>query len=269
MKQRGFTLVELIMVIVLTGILAASLTIFMRPAIDAYFDSRRRADLIDMADIALRQMTRDIRRAVPNSVIRHTATCLQLVPSIAGGRFRTDADPDTSGSAPLNTSLPVTSFDVLTPLGDTAKAGDWVVIDNQDGGEVYSGENRAEIGSITPGSAATALYQHRVTLALAGGKQFHPGYTGSRLMIVANSEQSVFYHCVGGRLYRTVGAFGDGAAVCPTVGSAIVATDVDACLFDYEAGATQQSALVWLQLQLRRSDEQVTLAHGAHLDNVP
>jgi len=267
MKERGFTLVELIMVIVLAGILAASLTVFMKPAIDAYFDSRRRADLIDMADIALRQMTRDIRRAIPNSVIRHTASCLQLVPSIAGGRFRTEADPDTSGSAPLNTSLPVISFDVLTPMGDTAKAGDWVVIDNQNGSEVYSGESRASIANITPSSAASALYHHRVTLS--SSKQFHAGYTGSRLMLVANAEQSVFYHCVGGRLYRTVGSFSDGASLCSTIGSAIVATDVEACIFDYETGATQQSALVWLQLQLRRSDERVTLAHGAHLDNVP
>ena len=47
MRTRGFTLVELVMVITITGILAASLTIFLKPVIDSYFDTRRRADLTD------------------------------------------------------------------------------------------------------------------------------------------------------------------------------------------------------------------------------
>ena len=84
MKMRGFTLVELVMVIIITGVLAAALTVFMKPAIDSYFDTRRRADLTDMADTALRRMSQDIRSAVPNSIRSVTASCFQLVPTIAG-----------------------------------------------------------------------------------------------------------------------------------------------------------------------------------------
>ena len=42
--QRGFTLIEAIIVIVITGILAGMVAVFIRAPIDAYVDSARRAD---------------------------------------------------------------------------------------------------------------------------------------------------------------------------------------------------------------------------------
>lgn len=75
--------------IVITAILAATLTIFLKPAIDSYFDTRRRVDLTAIADTALRRMAQDIRSAVPNSIRpgpgAYSTSCFQLVPTIAGG----------------------------------------------------------------------------------------------------------------------------------------------------------------------------------------
>ena len=42
-KQRGFTLFELVLVIVITGVIGAVATIFFKPAMDAYFATGRRA----------------------------------------------------------------------------------------------------------------------------------------------------------------------------------------------------------------------------------
>ena len=65
---RGFTLIELVMVIVISAVMAAALVVFFRPAIEGYLASRARADLTDQADTALRRMVRDVRLAVPNSI---------------------------------------------------------------------------------------------------------------------------------------------------------------------------------------------------------
>ena len=262
-KMRGFTLVELIMVIIITGIMAATLTIFLKPVIDSYFDTRRRADLSDIADTALRRMAKDIRSAVPNSIRSVSPTCFQLVPTIAGGRYRMAPDTVTAGSAYIDSSLATSAFDVLSPLSQTPVSGDWVVIDNQNGADVYAGSNRAQVNTVT--TPATGL--HRISLA--SPTQFPVGYDGGRFVVVPNAEQTVFYNCAGRVLYRTVQDFN--IAACPASGGAVVATDVASCSFVYDPnqGATQQSGFVWMQLQLSRSGESVALTHGVHVDNVP
>lgn len=285
MKTRGFTLVELIMVIVITGILAASLTVFLKPVIDGYFDTRRRADLTDIADTALRRMSQDIRSAVPNSVRLQGAspsTCFQFVPTSTGGRYRMASDtvndtpaplpcaPSATCSAPLDVSQATTVFDVLSPMATTPAMGDWVVVGNQNGADVYAAANpnKAQITAAPTTPRATDGLR-RITV---GATQFPIGYDGGRFVVVPNATQTVVYSCVGGTLYRNVALFGANlAATCALTTGAVVATDVAACTFVYDPnqGATQQSGFVWMRLELSRSGESVALASGVHVDNVP
>ena len=66
--QRGFTLIEIVMVIVIMGVVGGMVAVFMKSPIDAYFASARRAAMTDVADTTVRRMARDIRRALPNSL---------------------------------------------------------------------------------------------------------------------------------------------------------------------------------------------------------
>lgn len=277
MRSRGFTLVELVMVIMVTGIIAASIAVFLRPAIESYFDTRRRADLTDLADTALRRMGQDIRRAVPNSARSVSATCFQLVPTTAGGRYRMASDtvndtpplpcaPGATCSAPLDTSVTTTVFDVLSPLDTVPAVGDWIVVNNQNAGDVYAGANRGQIAAVAvPPRAGDGL--HRITV---GATQFPIGYDGGRFVVVPAAEPTVTYTCSGGVLYRKVAAFG--AADCAAgVAAQVVATDVAGCTFVYSPalGATQQNGFVWMLLELSRGGESVALSHGVHVDNLP
>lgn len=298
MKQRGFTLVELIMVIVIMGVMAAMIVVFLKPAVDSYFDSRRRADLTDIADTAIRRMTQDIRRAVPNSVRSVSATCFQLVPTIAGGRYRmapnTTVNPNFPGtstdpyldpamcapsatcSAPLDTSQATTVFDVLTPLTTVPAQNDWIVVNNQNAGDVYAGNNRGQINAAPTTPRATDGI-HRIQI---DSTPFSNGYDGGRFVAVANTEQTVFYSCApnANTLYRTVALFGaNQATTCAATATAAgitvatVATDVASCNFVYDPnqGATQQSGFVWMRLQLTRASESVVMTHGVHVSNAP
>ena len=285
MKASGFTLVELVMVIVITGILAATLTVFLKPAIDSYVDTRRRAELTNLADTALRRMAQDIRRAVPNSVRTgpgaFSKSCFQLVPTIAGGRYRMDSDtvndssapcaPSATCSAPLDTTQATTAFDVLSPLDQIPSKDDWVVIDNQDTDSVYSGTNRAQVDSVLSpaGGMRVTDGRHRISVT---SKQFPGDNGGGRFVVVANTEQTVFYSCIGKALYRTVAAFDtDPATACAQTSGAKVASDVTSCAFLYgpNQGATQQSGFVWMRIELSQENESVVLAYGVHVDNVP
>lgn len=265
-NSRGFTLVELIMVMVITGIIAATLTIFLKPAIDSYVDTKRRSDLTELADIAVRRMATDVRRAVPNSIELQSSTCFRLVPTTTGGRYRMAPDT-TAASSWLDPTEATTSFDVLSPMSAVPAAGDWVVIGNQAAADVYAGGNRAAIDSV---DGASAVRRHRIVLS--GAKQFPAGYDGGRFVVVADAEQSVFYSCVGTALYRTVAGFAaDPAATCASTAGAQVASDLAACSFVYDPnqGATQQNGFLWLRLTLSRSGESLNLVHGVHVDNAP
>jgi MSHA biogenesis protein MshO len=101
--SRGVTLIELVVVITISAIVATVLgTIIVRP-IQGYQAQVRRAELVDAAEMALRRMGREIRLALPNSVrVRDSlgnvdnvtcnaagVTCtLELLRTVDGARYR-------------------------------------------------------------------------------------------------------------------------------------------------------------------------------------
>ncbi|MEY4750879.1 MAG: hypothetical protein RIQ60_3093 [Pseudomonadota bacterium] len=291
-SQQGYTLVELILVIVIGGVLAAALVVFMRPALESYLATRSRADLVEQADQALRRMARDVRVSVPNAIRIPNSQCVETLPSSAGGRYRMGPDtvndsapacsPAVDCSAPLDTTEATSVFDVLSPLAVTPAVGDMVVVGNQTPAQVYGGSNRAAITAVAA-SPRAAYGLTRISIATT---QFPNGYDGGRFMVVPAAQGPVFYVCEGadgstdasgnarGRLLRLL-AYGYNAAypsTCPATSAGhVLASQVLSCQFSYDPnqGATQQNGFVWLQIVLQARGERITLAYGAHVDNAP
>lgn len=290
-RAPGFTLVELVLVIVIGGVMAATLTVFFRPAMENYLASRARADLTDQADTALRRILRDVRVAVPNSIRTPGPACFELVPTSTGGRARSGPDtvndaapscaPGATCAAALDNTQATTAFDVLSALSSTPAVGDFVVVGNQNPGEVYGGTNRAAITGVS--TAFPTFGRMRLTMA---STQFPLGYDGARFGVVPASQGAVFYVCSGadgtldanghgkGTLLRFMN-YGFNAAyptACPSgSGGDVLATRVRSCAFVYDPnqGATQQNGFVWMQIELTRNNESATLALGAHVANAP
>lgn len=282
-KTAGFTLVELIVVMVITGIVAGVVTLFVAPAFQNYAIAERRANLTHQADTALRRIVTEVRTAVPNS-LRLQSPCLEMVPTSEGGRVRMLTDPTIAQSDALDLSVADTGFDVLTPMSVGAGPNtDWVVVGNLNTDDVYTGASRAQMAATAlPVPAGTGT--RYITLAGAG-KQFPFGYDGGRFVIVPDSQQAVTYVCEGAGLNAEGTGTGTLARIshygflagqqCPIANPAatraVVATRVSACNFVYSPnqGVVQQSGFVQLQLTLADHGEAVTLTVGSQVENAP
>ena len=82
-KQKGFTLIELVLVIIVLGVVSISMSGLMRGAIDAVVTVSEREDLVREGSYLLERFNREVANAVPNSVrISGNASvhCLEFVP---------------------------------------------------------------------------------------------------------------------------------------------------------------------------------------------
>lgn len=271
-RQRGFTLVELIMVIVILGAIGGMVSVFMKSPIDAYFASARRAALTDVADTTVRRMARDIQRALPNSVRTPSTTpanqCIEFVPTKTGARYRAeDAGPGDGTS--LSFSAADTTFNMLgsnnaLPADQRIVAGDVVVVYNLGipGADAYLTNNTATV-AVAP-TEAGAPVETTITI----GSTLFPLASGSnRFHVVPASENIVAYVCnSAGELHRTASTFA-GTSSCLASGP-ILARGVS-CNFDYSGSDLQRNALLRMTLQLTDSGETVSLLHEVHVSNTP
>ena len=218
--QRGFTLIELIIVMVLMGIIGAMVAVFMKAPIDAYLTSSRRADLTDAADTTVRRMARDIRKALPNSIRSAGSECVEFIPSKTGGRYRSEVDSTVTGGTPADSVLTFTALDTrfnklgdnpATPADQQIREGDLIAIYNLGiaGADAYNLDNlsrvRAEPTDIPArvlGIGVTAItYGAETQMTTSGRATAYPLESGSkRFQVIPAQEQVVSYVCTGAGL---------------------------------------------------------------------
>lgn len=261
-RAAGFSLIELVVVIVLIGILATVSVGLIRQPIDASADVQRRARLADAADQAMARLSRDLRLALPNS-IRTSADgrAIEMLVAPMAGRYR--GRPAAAGGGDvLDFTSADTAFDLLSPLPFAPSPGQWAVVYNLAAtgtqANAWAGDNRALVGS---GSTTTRIN-------LAAPFQFPFPSPSQRVYIV---DEAVQYRCSpDGQLRRHAGyAPGVAMVVPPAGGSALVVEGVSLCNFRFDAGNASRQGLAALSLAITREGESVNLLKSVHLPNLP
>jgi MSHA biogenesis protein MshO len=265
LQPRGFTLVEAVIVIAITGILSVAVAIFIQAPVQGYFDTARRAELTDIADTALRRLGRDLRQALPNSVRTGSSAgvvYLEFLQTSGGGRYRASAD-NAGGGNVLDFSQAISNVDVLGPaVATVAGEQNLLVVYNQGvpGADAYRGENT---------SAISAISGNTITFA---SKQFPFASPASRFQIIS---YPVTYACDAAAQTLTRYWNYPIAALQPTsfavgTASALLAKNVSSCAFTYSANViSQRAGVVGTTLQISQSGESVNLYDEVHVSNVP
>ena len=279
---RGFTLLEMIVVIVVTGIIGGTVAVFVRTPVQAYLDTVGRAALVDVGDYALRRIARDLRLALPNSVrvtTVGTATYLEFLQLRTGGRYRAVSDSSGLGDV-LDFSLADTAFDTLQPFSvltdEVILNTDRVVINNLGipGADAYNGDNTSLISS----TAAGTLDEGRINFA---AKKFPEPSPGNRYQVISGP---VTYGCdtATGLITRYSGyaiaalqptpPAGAGLSTAVLVGetNGSLPLKVASCQFtNTNYVVAGRNGLVLMQLQLQKNNESVRLFQQVHVINVP
>lgn len=290
--HSGFTLLEMIVVIVITGIVGSMMAVFINAPVQGYLDSSRRAEMTDIADTALRRLARDIRTAVPNSIRLPApagSTYIEFLPTRDGGRYR--ANPGGAGGCgvagdELSFAAADTCFEIVgSPI--TFIAGDRIVV-----GSTQADGNPPYISTV-----AGILRAHN---NLNLGAQTKVDITGpalplwaelpsQRFDVVDGIQQAVTYACEGAlgpvaanvdgpaRLVRYWGyGFNPVQQAPPLAGpgaaSAVLADRLSNCTITYNP-VNQRNGLVEISLTITRqgnvTPESISLYHSIHVNNAP
>lgn len=202
-SSAGFTIIEVVAVIVISGILGIGVVGFINNATDSITTSTQRSQLASAGRVAVDRLALELHNALPNSIRTTTAAaggdqCIEFIPVRAATSYINP--PFTSAG---------TTFDVVdfVPSEHGATSG-YAVIYPRRQNQMYDGDNgpsagwpnfptRRPIQEITSIADSTAADQSTVTLVKS--HRFRRRSPSQRFFLV---EDPISYCVVGDKLYR-------------------------------------------------------------------
>ncbi len=247
-KQHGFTLIELIIVIVLLGIVGAMGAGFISEAFKGFFDTDVRMEMYEEGKSAMVRMEREIHIALPNAVqINGNGIEFGVIDENAManvfGRY-TEAHP--SGGTTITDQTAGLPLNTLVSIYNT----EWAIFSN--GSRTYrvasNGTNPMtldrNIGASSPYQRFYAVRPNAVSFSVAGT-------TLSRSTAAVNFGAAL-------------GAFGN-----PQILVQNVVPSGALPFFTYEPGTSTRNSVVSIHFAIQRNGETVNFHKEVQVRNVP
>lgn len=253
-STTGFTLVELIAVIVILSILATIGTGFVVKTTEAYQRTQTRALLVNTARQALERMTRQLRIALPYSVrTTNSGNCLEFMPIAAGGNyFNPVPDEENLASPSASIAASPVNIDFGTPV--------YVTIGAMAAGEIY-GSNPVSRATYSNGN-----------IVLSAAKQWRRNSINKRYYLLDNPQA----FCVEGnelRFYEginvanaDVGLLGPHSIIARNVS---VVDPLNPKPFSLQMGSENRNTRINIELIFSSDGESMVFNQGVFIRNVP
>ena len=266
-KINGFTLVELIIVIALTAILAVVVSKFIRAPINAYDNTAKRVVLVDEAHTIIKKIKRDTQASLPNSIRVSTVgtkVYLEMMLVDGGGKYRTQLSSTGTGNI-LDFTATDTSFDMLNTTY-TFTGGEKISVNNLGipGFDAYAGD------TITNYTGATGAATSSISIA---AKKFPLESMGDKFYIVSDV---VTYVCdktaktmtrYRGYIPTVSQPTNDLAAPLSTASKGLLAQNLSDCRFVYNEGQNSRNGLLSIFISINKALESINLYGESYVPN--
>ena len=255
----GFTLIEMIIVIVILGILSVGSVRFISQTTQGVIDSAERQRVASIGIIAMEKMSRELREALPNSIrVDGSGECIEFVP-IAGGSQYTD--------------IPILTASTTVMAVNTGYSGsldttyDRVAVFPASLSQVYGGADPGPISSVISAMSDA----NKETITLSSAHQFLVDSPQRRFFIV---KDPVTFCYSGGFLYRYKNygfqsTMGTSRPSTFAGGREVLVNSLTSATFSYVSATLSRNGVVTINLALSEGGETQTLDYEVIIRNVP
>jgi MSHA biogenesis protein MshO len=248
---QGFTLVEVIAVVVLMSILSVLGTTFIVSATESYQHTESRSKLANTGRQAIERMSRQLRGSLPYSVrLTNSNACIEFLPIASGGNY-VDAVPDAVNGIAASATIAVSPHNIEFGVAR------YVSIGAMGSGELY-GASTVSLASLASRSS--------IQLNLSATKSWQRNSINQRFYII-DSPQAF---CVVGSELR----FYDNQSIVTEVNLAstysLLANSVSSLTpFGLTAASDNRNVNVLIALSFASNGESIALNHSVMIRNVP
>ena len=270
--QQGFTLIEIIMVIVILSVLSLGSVQFISFGAQGYVDTVRRSELSATATIVNEKISRLVRDALPGSVrVNSTADCLEFLPVLSASRYvqapivGSPVSNTVVHMVPVDSALDQVGFLAIYPVTDDVND----IYDDVSSPGIVS-NNTASVTGSSGGASIFTFSGGNSFEYIRGSPQKRVFLTDAPMAFCQDGSQLFFY-----RNYGFVGDITNLAAALPTtVPNRLLVADnllAGSAVFSILAASFRRNAIVAYEFEFEDStnDESLAVNQEVQIRNVP